>query len=291
MIADLRTELRSCGVLTAVASHDSATLFDWLMTVFSFQGIADRIAEGFIQDHGNIEHSDVAASLARSPACSKLASYWQYYDCHYQKGLQTCRVPRHFNACPLPRHKLRNGHLNQTAYSLFLFIRDIANGDLVAWIDQQLVSAGRDASSDPMAAVRDALIEPLRGIYGVSDKVLAIALAALLMGAGRRKARWFDVGVTFVAVDTLVHNFLHRTGLLQRFKAEHAYGSGCYRAGGCADMLRLCATHIDARAFNPTFPRVFPRFVQNAVWRYCAQSAMNVCNRVVLRKYSYTSAA
>jgi hypothetical protein len=38
----------------------------------------------------------------------------------------------------LPKHPLRNGRLNQTAYSLFLFIRDIADGDLVAWIDRQL---------------------------------------------------------------------------------------------------------------------------------------------------------
>jgi hypothetical protein len=33
---------------------------------------------------------------------------------------------------------LRNGRLNQTAYSLFLFVRDVANGDLVQWIDDQL---------------------------------------------------------------------------------------------------------------------------------------------------------
>jgi len=41
----------------------------------------------------------------------------------------------------LPKHNLRNGRLNQTAYSLFLFIRDIADGDLVGWIDGQLQAA------------------------------------------------------------------------------------------------------------------------------------------------------
>jgi hypothetical protein len=35
---------------------------------------------------------------------------------------------------------------------------------------------------------------------------------------------------------------------------------------------------VDAAAFNPAFPRVFPRFVQNAVWRYCAESGLDVCN-------------
>jgi hypothetical protein len=40
--------------------------------------------------------------------------------------------PDHFPACPLPTHDLRNGRLNQAAYSLFLFMRDVANGDLSA---------------------------------------------------------------------------------------------------------------------------------------------------------------
>ena len=30
--------------------------------------------------------------------------------------------------------------------------------------------------------------------------------------------------------------------------------------------------------FNPAFPAVFPRFVQHAIWRYCAQSGLDVCN-------------
>ena len=47
---------------------------------------------------------------------------------------------------PLPTHQLRNGRLNQMAYSLFLFIRDIADGDLVGWIDQQFQDADDPAS-------------------------------------------------------------------------------------------------------------------------------------------------
>ena len=44
-------------------------------------------------------------------------------------------MPHLIDSCPLPTH---NGNLNQLAYSLFLFIRDIANGDLVGWIDARL---------------------------------------------------------------------------------------------------------------------------------------------------------
>jgi hypothetical protein len=38
------------------------------------------------------------------------------------------------------------------------------------------------------------------------------------------------------------------------------------------------AGRIDARAFNPAFPATFPRFVQHAIWRFCAQQGLNVCN-------------
>ncbi|HEV3022926.1 MAG TPA: hypothetical protein VGX76_10675, partial [Pirellulales bacterium] len=97
-------------------------------------------------------------------------------------------------------------------------------------------------------------------------------------GASRSRKRWVEVGASMVAVDTLVHNFLHRTGILQRLNASHPYGPACYRAGGCADIVGLVADCIDARQFDPAFPKAFPRFVQLAIWRYCAQTQLNVCN-------------
>ena len=185
--------------------------------------------------------------------------------------------PGYIDACPLPRHPLRNGRLNQMAYSLYFFMRDIADGDFVTWIDQQLASV--DARSpDRLNEFCEAIVAPLRNVYGVSDKVLAIALSPLLMALGKRRRLWFAVGASLIAVDTLVHNFLHRTGILRRFSADHPYGDRCYGPLGCASILRLIATHIDAREFNPSFPAIFPRFVQHAIWRYCAESGLNVCN-------------
>src|SRR4249919_2829858 len=181
-------------------------------------------------------------------------------------------------ACPLPTHRLRNGHLSQIAYSLYLFIRDVANGDLVGWIDDRLDQANESGAPDPLSQARVGLIEPLRNVYGVSDKVLAMALSGILIGAADVRPRWLEVGVHLIAVDTLVHNFLHRTGILSRFKAAHPYGSGCYRPGGCADIVRLVASQIDARQFNRAFPQVFPRFVQLAIWRYCSQQSFDICN-------------
>jgi hypothetical protein len=178
----------------------------------------------------------------------------------------------------LPTHDLRNGRLNQTAYSLYLFIRDIADGDLVGWIDGRLNDADDPRAPDRLGCMRQSLLAPLRQVYGVSDKVLAMALSSVLLAAPKGRPRWIEVGGSLIAIDTLVHNFLHRTGILHRCGAQHPYGTACYRPGSCADIVARAARQIDARAFNPTFPAIFPRFVQHAIWRYCAQSGLAVCN-------------
>jgi hypothetical protein len=41
---------------------------------------------------------------------------------------------------------------------------------------------------------------------------------------------------------------------------------------------RVFAQQIDARQFNRQFPRTFPRFVQHAIWRYCSQQGLDICN-------------
>ena len=125
----------------AIQRHDSAHIFNWLVQAFSYQGISDRIAHDYMQRHGSARCESIKASLTRKPSCPKLRGYWAFYDCRYRKATKTFAEPRHMAACPLPRLPLRNGHLNQMAYSLFLFMRDVADDDFVGWIDQQLAAA------------------------------------------------------------------------------------------------------------------------------------------------------
>ena len=256
--------------------HDTRVIFGWLMKTLSFQGIADRVARDYIDQHGNVSWDDVRLALTKKYRCPKLSGYWSFSGCGYEKWSRTCAEPQRLNSCPLPHHDLRNGRLNQTAYSLFLFLRDIADDDFVSWLENTLDETSEAA--DPLAAGRDALINPLRNIYGVSDKVVSMSVSCLLLGGAAGRPRWLSVGATFVVVDTLVHNFMHRTGLLKRFGADHVYGAACYAPGRCADLLRDLSQCVDAAAFNPTFPHHFPRFVQIAVWRFCAEGGLDVCN-------------
>ncbi len=275
---DLRTSLRRRGVVRAIKDHDTPKLFDWLVEALSFQGISNAIAADYMQRHGRATWRRIEQNLGKAPSCPKLKTYWHFHGCRYHKGSGTCAEPDHIAACPLPTHRLRNGNLNQMAYSLFLFIRDIADGDLVAWIDGQLADADDPAAPSRVARMRAAVLEPLRHVYGVSDKVLSMTLSILLLGGGGDRARWAEVGGSLIAVDTLVHNFLHRTGILGRLNAAHPYGPACYRPAGCAEIIERIAESIDAREFNPEFPATFPRFVQSSIWRYCAQEAFDVCN-------------
>jgi hypothetical protein len=96
---------------------------------FSYQGIADQVAYDYMERYGQATWQVIASDLRRRPNCPKLKSYWQFHDCRYNKTRYTCAEPDHLPGCPLPNHWLRNGRLNETAYALYLFIRDVAGGD------------------------------------------------------------------------------------------------------------------------------------------------------------------
>jgi hypothetical protein len=261
-------------LLQALRRNSTPGLFDWMMDSFSFQGISDSVASSYLENNGNATWRAIKGQLARSPTCPLLDTYWTFEGCRYDKTSRSCSQPDHLACCPLPDHRLRNGRLNQTAFNLYFFLRDQAKSDLVGWIEDQLdgVNVADSRSS------QEALIGPMRHIYGVSDKVLAMTLSSVLMADRASRPRWFDVGSQMIVVDTLVHNFLRRTGISAAFEADHAYGPKCYQPRGCAEILRRTAECIDARAFDLTFPANFPRFIQHALWRYCAADALNVCN-------------
>jgi hypothetical protein len=108
-------------------------------------------------------------------------------------------------------------------------------------------------------------------------------MASFLMAADAKREVWIEAGARMIAVDSLVHAWMHRTGILHRLKAEHLYGEGCYGPGGCSDIIRQLSGLMDARQFNADYPKDFPRFVQHAIWRFCAQDELNTCNGIRIR--------
>ena len=112
-----------------------------ILGLFQYQGVSDAAAGSFSETHGTATWSDLSSVLSQPCGCAKLSSYWAFSDCGFRKTAWTCAEPDLIDTCPLPIHPFRNGRLSQNAYSLFLFIRDICDGDLVAWIDARLAAA------------------------------------------------------------------------------------------------------------------------------------------------------
>jgi len=273
-LLSLQASARANPIRRAIASRDSPRLFDWLMRTFSYQGLSDRAVDEYIARNGNATFAAIERQLNRAE-CDKLQGFWSFKGCGYEKLSRKCSCRSLLNQCPLPELPLRNGRLNQLAFSLYFFIRDVAGGDLVSYLDEAVAGVSEHATS---RSVHAALIPPWRSVFGISDKVIAMALTTLLMSAPRQKKGWASAGQRLIVVDSLVHNFLHRTGALSSLGTMHPYGARCYAPGGCFDVLDILARGVDARRFDRGFPAQFPRFIQLAIWRYCAQSAWNVCN-------------
>ena len=243
-LAETRDYLVNAGIVAAVANHDTPALFRWLMEIISHQGIADRIARDYL---GRVQWADVEQGLRRREPCPKLATYWTFHGCGYRKSACSCAVPVRLPRCIIPVLPMRNGRLAQSAVALYLFLRDVCGGDFIDWIHHL------SRSKEPNAA---SIIDALRHIHGVSDKVLSLALVVLLLGGRPGDSLWQAAGAQLIVIDTLVHNWLHRTGILHDLDARHRYGPKCY-APGCADILRRAALLIDARRYGPDNPPAF----------------------------------
>ena len=278
-VDEIAARLTKAGVQDAVERRDPGPLFDWMMGLVALQGISDERAFAWDDTHGGVRYADLDADLRAGPSCPRLRSYWDFAGCGYHKGSRTCAEPGHLPRCPLPIPRLRKGGLNRAAVALSLFIRDACDGDLVGWLDQRLAEADFGPGVAHRAAfMREAVVEPLSHIHGVGKKLWSMILAELLLVGDPGRERWVTAGASMIAIDSLVHNLFHRTGMLRRLGADHPYGGGCYEPGGCASIIADLAERIDARATDPAFPARFPRLVQHALWMFCAAGGHNLCN-------------
>jgi hypothetical protein len=153
-----RSDKSAQHLQAAIKDHDTASLFEWLVETFSFQGISDQAAAAYMELHGVVRWRDIESCIPVADQCHKLESHWSFHGCGYKKSSGTCGAPKKLPSCPLPQHDLRNGRINQTAYGLFFFLRDITNGDLVSWIDERLRHEAQGNGADRLTRMREALI-------------------------------------------------------------------------------------------------------------------------------------
>ena len=272
-LRSLRRRALKLGLAKAIEDHDTSMIFDHLMRAFSYQGISDRISDAYVEAHGNATLDQLQELMVRKPGkCLLLLSFPNYRNCRYRKTGTKCSMPELLQECPVPIPPLRKGALNELAISLYLFLRDECRFDLVAYIDRIV------AESASVVEARLQLTKKLSQIHAVSAKLANMVLADLLLSAGAERKAWKEVGLGMIAIDSLVHNFLHRIGALAAFGRGHAYGPSCHGPKGCIEVIREMSAEIDAKAFNPRNPPDFPRFVQYSIWAFCAEQELNICN-------------
>ncbi len=258
-------------LIAAIDARDTTAIYRMLIDGFSLQGISDTNAFAYISKHGNAEWSALSTVLQSTDRiCPKLDGFEQYRGCRFRKHAATCANQASLPECPVPKLRLRKGLLNEQAVSLYFFVAEKCEGDVVAFIEQQL-AAGASAP-DPITSQRELLVAAFGGVVGVSRKLASMMLATLLLAAGPRRPAWEAVGRSMIVIDSLVHNFLVRTGILSDFNAEHAYGPRCYGQAGCEAVLRLITAGLsDGASWSP-------REVQHAIWRFCAGGELGICN-------------
>jgi hypothetical protein len=84
-VDDAREALAAEGVHAAVRTRDTAALFDWLVSILSYQGISDQVAFDYMERHGQATWQVIASDVRRQPTCPKLTSYWHFHGCRYKQ--------------------------------------------------------------------------------------------------------------------------------------------------------------------------------------------------------------
>ncbi len=208
-----------------------------------------------------------------SAQCPKLVSFSSFHDCGYRKLPRRCNNPDLIEACPLPKFDMKRGNLNQMVFSLYLFLRDVCGNDFYNFIRSEFKEKDQKKVGDQVQA----FLAQFGQVYNVGPKLIDMVFSHLFF---TRTPRWDsrEIGAEMVAIDTLVHNFLARTGTLDEYKRPHKYGIACHTHKGCVGVIEEIAREIDCWKYNPNYPAYFPRLVQLYIWAYCSMNRENVCN-------------
>ena len=62
-LQDVRIEVVRDGIDRAVARRDTPAVFDWLLTMFSYQGVSDQVARTYMNEHGRATWSTLSAAF------------------------------------------------------------------------------------------------------------------------------------------------------------------------------------------------------------------------------------
>jgi hypothetical protein len=268
------------NAVDSAINGNNAKLFKLLIRYFKYVGGSDYVADA-VWDKMNPKptYHRLKKELA-SAKCPKLRSFGDFHECGYSKTNKNCNESKFLRKCPLPRYGMKNGKLNQMVFSVYLFLRDQCKGDFPGFV-QGIVGAEslkqlKGMKEDELGSAIRNLVGEMDQIFNVGPKLANMTLSELL---SVKKVKGWDYSQLFphmVAVDTLVHEFLHRTGTLKLYGLEHKYGeSVCHSQNGCVGVINNISRQIDCKRYSEEYPEYYPRMVQVCIWKFCTDS----CNK------------
>lgn len=241
-----------------------------LFEIANYQGMSDRAASSWLSTNGSPDFQELALRLPHE-RCECVGSVDGISGCGYLRSQRVCSHPALLASCIVPTIPARKGQLSRLAVALSYWAAQLPNQSLGAWVRSKLKRGDHRAGGA-------AMVEDLKRLPGVSDKVASMIASDVAIGLSAGSDALLRAGASVIVVDRLVHNLLIRTGAVRIAGRSHAFGLGCYAEGGCRDLIVLFARGIDARQFNRRWPTFAPRMLQHAIWRLCAGDEMNICN-------------
>lgn len=241
-----------------------------LFEIANYQGMSDRAASSWLSTNGNPDFQELALRLPHE-RCECAGSVDGISRCGYLRSQRVCKHPALLARCIVPTIPARKGQLARLAVALNYWAAELPHRSLGTWARSKL------KRGEPRAGGA-AMVEDLKRLPGVSDKVASMIASDVAIGLSTGSDALLRAGASLIVVDSLVHNMLQRTGAILAVGKPHAFGSGCYALGGCHELIVSFSETIDAHTYNPAWPRLAPRMLQHALWRFCAGSELNICN-------------
>jgi len=260
-----------------IREGDSKEIFKSLILYGQFQGIADKNAFSYLERHSSINEIadfDTLKEGVKDSPCPALKSFSAFRNCDYKKSEHNCRYGREFG-CILKELDCRKGSINIMIGSAFLFLKEYYQESMVNFIKE-----GAKHEDKKFFYTRELL-----KIRNIGPQTASLFLTDLFnpffFGY---KVKGIDHN-DFIVIDTLVHNFFHRTGILKALGREHNYNSEfCHTEEYCKGIILEIAQKVDIRDLleDDNFQAFEPRLIQLCIWLQCADEGRKcgggVCN-------------
>ena len=68
-VEDIQSDLDPQDLRSAITRHDTAAIFDRLVSALSYQGISDKVATNYMDRHGRVTWSQIESGLSRRRGC------------------------------------------------------------------------------------------------------------------------------------------------------------------------------------------------------------------------------